>query len=190
MKLASPLQDLKLKFHSTDEKFAGLEAEKEYVLSNAEDKAAIEAALGIALPDIGATEGSLDFTSLIPQLMTDNGNTVSSTIEVDVEANNRWASEDETVNRVYTLKCNKPEFSISVDEKNCWSREFTIDEVSVMSGDIEAIKNNLVYQYWDGIEWKNCMTREFVAGRTQQFSQTAEEISEKVIKFVHYIVAQ
>ena len=182
LKLASPLQDLKLKFHSTDEKFAGLEAEKEYVLSNAEDKAAIEAALGIALPDIGATEGSLDFTSLIPQLMTDNGNTVSSTIEVDVEANNRWASEDETVNRVYTLKCNKPEFSISVDEKNCWSREFTIDEVSVMSGDIETIKNNLVYQYWDGIEWKNCMTREFVAGRTQQFSQTAEEISEKSYK--------
>lgn len=182
LKLASPLQDLKLKFHSTDEKFAGLEAEKEYVLSNAEDKAAIEAALGIALPDIGATEGSLDFTSLIPQLMTDNGNTVSSTIEVDVEANNRWASEDETVNRVYILKCNKPEFSISVDEKNCWSREFTIDEVSVMSGDIEAIKNNLVYQYWDGIEWKNCMTREFVAGRTQQFSQTAEEISEKSYK--------
>ncbi len=182
LKLASPLQDLKLKFHSTDKKFAGLEAEKEYVLSNAEDKAAIEAALGIALPDIGATEGSLDFTSLIPQLMTDNGNTVSSTIEVNVEANNRWASEDETVNRVYTLKCNKPEFSISVDEKNCWSREFTIDEVSVMSGDIETIKNNLVYQYWDGIEWKNCMTREFVAGRTQQFSQTAEEISEKSYK--------
>lgn len=182
LKLASPLQDLKLKFHSTDEKFAGLEAEKEYVLSNAEDKAAIEAALGIVLPDIGATEGSLDFTSLIPQLMTDNGNMVSSTIEVDVEANNRWASEDETVNRVYTLKCNKPEFSISVDEKNCWSREFTIDEVSVMSGDIEAIKNNLVYQYWDGIEWKNCMTREFIAGRTQQFSQTAEEISEKSYK--------
>lgn len=182
LKLASPLQDLKLKFHSTDEKFAGLEAEKEYVLSNAEDKAAIETALGIVLPDIGTTEGSLDFTSLIPQLMTDNGNTVSSTIEVDVEANNRWASEDETVNRVYTLKCNKPEFSISVDEKNCWSREFTIDEVSVMSGDIETIKNNLVYQYWDGIEWKNCMTREFVAGRTQQFSQTAEEISEKSYK--------
>lgn len=182
LKLASPLQDLKLKFHSTDQKFAGLEAEKEYVLSNAEDKAAIETALGIVLPDIGTTEGSLDFTSLIPQLMTDNGNTVSSTIEVDVEANNRWASEDETVNRVYTLKCNKPEFSISVDEKNCWSREFTIDEVSVMSGDIETIKNNLVYQYWDGIEWKNCMTREFVAGRTQQFSQTAEEISEKSYK--------
>lgn len=182
LKLASPLQDLKLKFHSTDEKFAGLEAEKEYVLSNAEDKAAIETALGIALPDIGATEGSIDFTSLIPQLMTDNGNTVSSTIEVDVEANNRWASEDEAVNRVYTLKCNKPEFSISVDERNCWSREFTIDEVNVTTGNPETIKANLVYQYYDGSNWIDCTTREAVKGRIQQFTQRAEEISNKVYK--------
>lgn len=182
LKLASPLQDLKLKFHSTDEKFAGLEAEKEYVLSNPEDKAAIETALGIVLPDIGTTEGSLDFTSLIPQLMTDNGNTVSSMIEVDVEANNRWASEDETVNRVYTLKCNKPEFSISVDERNCWSREFTIDEVNVTTGNPETIKANLVYQYYDGSNWIDCTTREAVKGRIQQFTQRAEEISNKVYK--------
>lgn len=182
LKLASPLQDLKLKFHSTDEKFAGLEAEKEYVLSNAEDKAAIETALGIVLPDIGTTEGSLDFTSLIPLLMTDNGNTVSSTIEVDVEANNRWASEDEAANRVFTLKCNKPEFSISVDERNCWSREFTIDEVNVTTGNPETIKANLVYQYYDGSNWIDCTTREAVKGRIQQFTQRAEEISNKVYK--------
>lgn len=182
LKLASPLQDLKLKFHSTDEKFAGLEAEKEYVLSNAEDKAAIETALGIVLPDIGTTEGSLDFTSLIPLLMTDNGNTVSSTIEVDVEANNRWASEDEAANRVFTLKCNKPEFSISVDERNCWSREFTIDEVNVTTGNPETIKANLVYQYYDGSNWIDCTTREAVKGRIQQFTQRAEDISNKVYK--------
>lgn len=182
LKLASPLQGLKLKFHSTDEKFAGLEAEKEYVLSNAEDKAAIETALGITLPEIGATEGSLDFSSLTPQLMTDAGNTVSSTIEVDVKANNRWASEDEAANRVYTLKCNKPEFSISVDERNCWSREFTIDEVNVTTGNPETIKANLVYQYYDGSNWIDCTTREAVKGRIQQFTQRAEEISNKVYK--------
>lgn len=142
MKLASPLQNLKLKFHSTDEKFAGLEAEKEYVLSNAEDKAAIEAALGIVLPDIGATEGSLDFTSLIPQLMTDNGNTVSSTIEVDVEANNRWASEDETVNRVYTLKCNKPEFDVVVNPDNFWCKEFSIDGCNIKQEMLKRFPRN------------------------------------------------
>lgn len=182
LNLSSPLQDMKLKFNSTDVKFEGLEADKEYFLSNADDKAAVETALGIALPEIGATEGSLDFTSLIPQLMTDAGNTVSSTIEVDVKANNRWASEDESINRVYTLKCNKPEFSIAVDERNCWSREFTIDEVNVTAGDPEAIKANLVYQYYDGSNWIDCATRESVKGRIQQFAQRAEDISNKVYK--------
>lgn len=182
LNLSSPLQDMKLKFNSTDVKFEGLEADKEYFLSNADDKAAVETALGIALPEIGATEGSLDFTSLIPQLMTDAGNTVSSTIEVDVKANNRWASEDQAANRVYTLRCNKPEFSIAVDERNCWSREFTIDEVNVTAGDPEAIKKNLVYQYYDGANWIDCTTRESVKGRIQQFAQRAEDISNKVYK--------
>lgn len=182
LKLSSPLQDLKLKFNSTDAKFVGLIADKEYVLSNADDKVAVETVLGITLPEIGVSEGSLDFSSLIPQLMTDAGNTVSSTVEVDVKANNRWASEDEVANRVYTLKCNKPEFSISVDERNCWAREFTIDEVEVTAGNAETIKNNLVYQYFDGTEWKDCITREAVKGRTQQFEQRAEEIQNKVYK--------
>lgn len=150
LKLASPLQDLKLKFHSTDEKFAGLEAEKEYVLSNAEDKAAIETALGITLPEIGATEGSLDFSSLTPQLMTDAGNTVSSTIEVDVKANNRWASEDEAANRVYTLKCNKPIFHVSVYPGNIWTKEFTMNPLAaeeVESGDYESLSQKMTYQF-------------------------------------------
>lgn len=181
LKLSSPLQDIKLKFNSTDAKFAELEADKEYWLSNPDDSAAV-ASLGITLPKIGAKEGSLDFTSLIPQLMTDAGNTVASTITVDVEANNRWASEDQAVNRVYTLKCKKPEFSIAVDERNCWSREFTIDEVNVTSGDPEAIKANLVYQYYDGANWIDCTTRENVKGRIQQFAQRAEDISNKVYK--------
>lgn len=182
LNLSSPLQDLKLKFNSTDAKFAGLDAGKEYVLSNPEDKVVVETALGITLPEIGATEGCLDFTSLIPQLMTDAGNSVSSTIEVDVKANNRWASENQSANRMYTLKCNKPEFSISVDERNCWSREFTIDEVNVTTGNSEAIKANLVYQYYDGLNWIDCTTREAVKGRIQQFTQSAEDISNKVYK--------
>lgn len=181
LKLSSPLQDIKLKFNSTDTIFDGLEDDKEYLLSNPDDSAAV-ASLGITLPKIGATTGSLDFTSLIPQLMTDAGNTVASTITVDVEANNRWASEDQAVNRVYTLKCKKPEFSIAVDERNCWSREFTIDEVNVTAGDPEAIKANLVYQYYDGANWIDCATRESVKGRIQQFTQRAEDISNKVYK--------
>lgn len=147
LKLSSALQELKLKFNSADTKFAGLEQGKEYLLSSAEDKSAIENALGISLPEVGATEAVLDFTSLLPQLMTDKGATVTSTIEVDVKANNRWASEDATVNRVYTLKCNKPEFSIVTNPGNFWCKEFSVDSCDIKTGDIETISQKIQYQY-------------------------------------------
>lgn len=150
LKLSSPLQDIKLKFNSTDTIFDGLEDDKEYLLSNTENKAAVETALGIALPEIGARTGSLDFSSLIPQLMTDAGTTVSSTIEVDVKANNRWASEDKAVNRVYTLKCNKPIFHVSVYPGNIWTKEFTMNPLAaeeVESGDYESLSQKMTYQF-------------------------------------------
>lgn len=158
LKLSSPLQDLKLKFNSSDAKFAGLVADKEYVLSNADDKVAVETALGITLPEIGVSEGSIDFSSLIPQLMTDAGNTVLSTIEVDVKANNRWSSEDEAANRVYTLKCNKPEFSVQVSSGNIWTKEFTIDGCQVHTGNFETISSRVTYQYRKkgDIDWIDC----------------------------------
>lgn len=150
LKLSSALQELKLKFNSADAKFAGLEQGREYLLSNAEDKSAVETALGITLPEIGTTEATLDFTSLIPQLMTDKGTTVTSTVEVDVEANNRWASEDASANRVYTLTCNKPEFSVSAYPGNIWTKEFTVSPLSVenvKAGDYELLSQKMTYQF-------------------------------------------
>lgn len=147
LKLSSALQELKLKFNSADAKFAGLEQGKEYLLSNAEDKSAVETALGITLPEIGATEAALDFTSLVPQLMTDKGTTVASTVEVDVEANNRWASEDASASRVYTLTCNKPELALVTNPGNFWSKEFSVDSCDIRTGDVETISKKLQYQY-------------------------------------------
>lgn len=149
LKLSSPLQDIKLIFNSTDTIFDGLEDDKEYLLSKAVDSAAV-ASLGITLPEIGATTGSLDFTSLIPQLMTDAGNTVASTIEVDVKANNRWASEDKAANRVYTLKCNKPIFHVSVYPGNIWTKEFTMNPLiaeEVEAGNYELLSQKMTYQF-------------------------------------------
>lgn len=150
LKLSSALQELKLKFNSADAKFAGLEQGREYVLSNAEDKSAVEMALGISLPAIGVTEATLDFTSLIPQLMTDKGTTVTSTVEVDVKANNRWVSEDATVNRVYTLICNKPIFYVSVYPGNIWTKEFTMNPLQtndVKTGSFELLSQKMTYQF-------------------------------------------
>lgn len=158
LKLSSGLQDLKLKFNSADAKFAGLEQGKEYLLSNPEDKSAVETALGITLPEIGATEDSLDFTSLIPKLMTDKGVTIASTVEVDVEANNRWASEDASANRVYTLTCNKPELYLVTNPGNFWSKEFSVDSCDIKTGDVETISQKLQYQYRKkgDEQWINC----------------------------------
>ena len=147
LKLSSALQELKLKFNSADAKFAGLEQGREYLLSNAEDKSVIETALGITLPEIGATECCLDFTSLIPQLMTDRGATVASTVEVDVKANNRWASEDAAANRVYTLTCNKPEFYLVTNPGNFWCKEFSVDSCDIRTGDVETLSKKIQYQY-------------------------------------------
>lgn len=160
LKLASPLQDLKLKFKSTDAKFASLSPEKEYLLSNTEDKAAVETALGITLPEIGSKEGTLDFTSLIPQLMTDKGVTVESVVEIDVKANNRWSSDKETdaQARTYSLKCNKPDFSAIVSPDNIWTKEFTIDGCDIRTGDMETISSRVKYQYRkkNEQEWIDC----------------------------------
>ena len=152
LKLSSPLQDLKLKFTSADAKFASLNREEGYLLSNAEDKDIVEKALGITLPEIGTTEATLDFSSLIPQLMTNAGNTVSSTIELDAKANNRWSSDKETdlSAQRFTLTCNKPEFKVSAYPGNIWTKEFTINPLlaeDVISGDYEILSKNMRYQF-------------------------------------------
>lgn len=186
LKLASPLQDLKMRFHFEDAQFASLN-DQDYLLS--EDKTALENALGITLPDVNTTDATtIDFSNLIAKMQTNAGTTTRNVIELDAQANNRWSSESMDVeeqnsqNRTFTLICNKPEFSVVVEDKNCWSREFTVNEVNVTAGDAETIKKNLVYQYFDGSDWKECSTRESVKGRTQQFTQLAEEISNKVYK--------
>lgn len=157
-KLSSVLQDLKLKFNSSDAKFAGLEQGKEYLLSNAEDKSAVETALGVLLPEIGVSEAALDFSSLIPQLMTDRGTTVASTVEIDVKANNRWASEDVSANRVYTLTCNKPEFYLVTNPGNFWCKEFSVDSCDIKTGDVETLSKKIQYQYRKkgDEQWINC----------------------------------
>ena len=187
LNLSSALQDMKFKFNFQDEQFAALDKEKTYQLSIAEDKAAIETALGITLPDVGDKPESIDLSNLLAKIQTNAGVTTTNTIEIDVKANNRWSSEakegEEASNLKYTLTCNKPEFSIAVQPENCWSREFTVDEVTVSgNADAEKIKANLKYQYYNSTDWVDCTTREAVVGRTQQFADAAEDIATKIYK--------
>ena len=187
LNLSSALQDMKFKFNFQDEQFAALDKEKTYQLSVAEDKVAIETALATTLPNVGDKPESIDLSNLLAKLQTNAGVTTTNTIEIDVKANNRWSSEakegEEASNLKYTLTCNKPEFSIAVQPENCWSREFTVDEVTVSgNADAEKIKANLKYQYYNGTDWVDCTTREAVVGRTQQFADAAEDIATKIYK--------
>lgn len=143
---ALPLQDLKLSFQFEDEQFSSLN-DKEYLLSNPTDRATVQQTLDITLPAIGDTDAEVDLSPLIAKMQTKAGETLTNTLTLDVQANDRWSSEDKEANRAYTMVCNKPEFSIAVQPGNVWTKQFTIDEVTVTTGDAETIKGNLQYQY-------------------------------------------
>lgn len=151
--LASALQDIKFKFDFEDEQFSF--EDREYLLST--DKETIEQALGITLPAIGATEASIDFAPLVAKLQSKVDGATSNKIMIVPQANNRWSSEKTDVDSVYTFTCNKPEFSIAVQEGNVWTKTFTIDEPTVTAGDAETIKSKLKYQYkTENGEWQDC----------------------------------
>ncbi len=161
-----PVQDVEFTLNFRDAQYAEYN-NKTYTLSTlTEEERTAFGNIGISLPilDGTSTEGILDLKALTGNLLTDNDNEVTNTIKVRVKANNRWSSEE---GESYSIKVKKPEFTVSVQEGNCWSKEFTIDEVNVTSGNAEKIKQNLVYQYSadGGNTWTDCSD-----GRLQQFT--------------------
>ena len=152
LNLSSALQDIKFKFNFEDEQFASLDKEKEYLLST--DKVTIEQALGITLPSIGDKPESIDLSGLIAKLQTNAGVPTNNSIEIDVQANNRWSSDaiegESTPNLKYTLTCNKPEFTVDAYPGNIWTKEFTVNvlrEEQVTSGDFTKLSSDMTYQY-------------------------------------------
>ena len=176
---ATALQDLKIKFNFADPQFAAFNQEYQLSTLSENTRKDLEEKLGITLPAIGDSSPSIQLDNLIARLQTNAGEATANTIELDAQANGRWSHEDAEANRSYTLNCNKPEFSVSVDASNCWSREFTINDITVTTGNAETIKNNLIYQYYNGTDWIECSTRDNQKGRVQQFDEAAEDISQK-----------
>ena len=150
--LSSALQDIKFKFNFEDEQFASLDKKKEYLLST--DKETIEQTLGITLPSVGDKPESIDLSGLIAKLQTNAGVPTNNSIEIDVQANNRWSSDaiegESTPNLTYTLTCNKPEFTVDAYPGNIWTKEFTVNvlrEEQVTSGDFTKLSSDMTYQY-------------------------------------------
>lgn len=147
LNLASALQEMKLKFNFEDPQFATLN-EQEYLLSK--DKATLESTLGITLPNIDDKEASIDLSALIDKLQTNAGTPTTNALTIDVQANNRWSSEDREKELTYTLNCNKPVFRVDAYPGNIWTKEFTMNplrEEQVESGDFAKISSDVTYQF-------------------------------------------
>ena len=173
-----PIQDMELTVNMQDEQYSAYN--KTYTLSTltSDDRANL-GKLGIELPEVGvAKTGTINLQNLIGTMQTNAGATVDNTFSLRVKANNRWSDETASA-KTYKVEVVKPEFSVKVDERNCWSREFTVDEVSITFGNAERLKENLVYQYYNGSEWVDCADRNNTKGRLQQFASRAEDISTK-----------
>ena len=176
-----PIQDMELTVNMQDEQYSAYN--KTYTLSTltSDDRVNL-GKLGIELPEVGvAKTGTINLQNLIGTMQTNAGATVDNTFSLRVKANNRWSDETAAA-KTYKVEVVKPEFSVNVDERNCWSREFTVDEVSITSGNAERLKENLVYQYYNGSEWVDCADRNNTKGRLQQFASRAEDISTKQYK--------
>lgn len=176
-----PIQDMELTVNMQDEQYSAYN--KTYTLSTlTSDDSVNLGKLGIELPEVGvAKTGTINLQNLIGTMQTNAGATVDNTFSLRVKANNRWSDETAAA-KTYKVEVVKPEFSVNVDERNCWSREFTVDEVSITSGNAERLKENLVYQYYNGSEWVDCADRNNTKGRLQQFASRAEDISTKQYK--------
>lgn len=176
-----PIQDMELTLNMQDEQYSIYN--KTYTLSTltSDDRANL-GKLGIELPEVGvAKTGTINLQNLIGTMQTNASATVDNTFSLRVKANNRWSDEIASA-KTYKVEVVKPEFSVKVDERNCWSREFTVDEVSITFGNAERLKENLVYQYYNGSEWVDCADRNNTKGRLQQFASRAEDISTKQYK--------
>lgn len=176
--VSQPLQDLSFTLNFVDEQFNDLN--KTYQLSTMTDDEKIKISdAGITLPLIGSTEPKITFPdTFVAQLQSQNNGVVNNTITINsVTANNRTNTDGP---QTYTIAVQKPEFSVSVLPGNIWSKEFTVEEIAVEEGkgNLEKIKENLVYQYQDADgSWKDCSDQDT---RKQIFTEHPQNTNYKV----------
>lgn len=154
---STPIQDAEFTLSLEDEQFTSLNGSYTLSTLSQEQRTQLES-VGIQPPYIGEKNGSFNLTHLTARLQTNAGATTSNRITFRVKANNRWSAEADAI-PTYTIETLKPEFSVSIQPGNIWTKEFTVDEITVAEGkgDIEKIKSKLVYQFSsnNGSSWED-----------------------------------
>lgn len=156
-----PIENVKFTLNFGDRKLSSLNKSYELASLSPEDKSALEQA-GIVLPVLNSTSGELNFKNVISGLLcADDGSSVDNNIVVSVFANDRWSDEKQ-----YTIRTLKPEFGVTVNENDFWTKTFSVRGCEIMTGNSETILSNLKYQYSEdnGSTWydlNNSMTHKF-----------------------------
>lgn len=155
--LSSPLQDMDFSVNFADEKLQSLNGD--YTLSALTNEQRLDFVnAGIALPIMGEEKPSVKFSNtLTGALLATNEGVVNNTFTLkSVKANDRTNADGVLT---YTIATHKPEFTVSVLPGNIWTKEFTVEEITVEEGkgNLDTLKENLIYQYSedDGRSWKD-----------------------------------
>lgn len=147
---STPIQDAEFTLSLEDEQFTSLNGNYKLSTLSQEQRTQLES-VGIQPPYIGEKNGSFNLTHLTARLQTNAGATTSNRITFRVKANNRWSAEADAI-PTYTIETLKPEFSVSIQPGNIWTKEFTVDEITkdnvvVGKGDVAKLSQQMSYQF-------------------------------------------
>lgn len=175
--LSSPLQDMDFSVNFADENLQSLNGD--YTLSALTNEQRLDFInAGIDIPIIGEDKPSVRFSNtLTGALLATNEGVVNNTFTLkSVKANDRTNADGALT---YTIATHKPEFTVSVLPGNIWTKEFTVEEITVEEGkgNLEEIKKSLVYQYQENGEWKDCNNQD---SRQQVFAEHPSNRNYKV----------
>lgn len=153
----TPIQDAEFTLNLEDEHLKQLNGT--YQLSTlTEEQRTLLTNSGITLPTLQTRKGTLDLTQLTANLQTNAGVTTRNKVSLRIKSNDRWSAEQGTATE-YTIETVKPEFTVSVQPGNIWTKEFTVDALKaeqVKTGNFSKISQNIQYQYSiDQIKWES-----------------------------------
>lgn len=183
-------EDMEFTFDFHDQNIQSLSGT--YLLSElTDDRRQALANAGLMLPKLGETAGVIDLTAFVAQLTcADDGAAVTNNISMRVKANHRWSDT-----QAYSISTHSPEFSITVDDRESWSKEFSVHELQVTKGDAQTLKSKVVYQYSadNGQTWTDCsdgMKQKFASHPEQKQYQVRAIYRRKVVSNVESVTLE
>lgn len=183
-------EDMEFTFDFHDQNIQSLSGT--YLLSElTDDRRQALANAGLVLPKLGETAGVIDLTAFVGQLTcADDGAAVTNNISMRVKANHRWSDT-----QAYSISTHSPEFSITVDDRESWSKEFSVHELQVTKGDAQTLKSRVVYQYSadNGHTWTDCsdgMRQKFASYPEQKQYQVRAIYRRKVVSNVESVTLE